>query len=307
MRTFAEMEAAVVRRAAENGDSVPRLALVASADEEGLEALRHAREKKLVQPILIGDARETRAIAEKVGLDLAGVELIDEGNLINACQIGASLCREGKADVLMKGLVKTADFFRPILHKETGIKRSPLLSTNTVVELSMLNRLLVVADAGMNIKPNLQEKAAIIDNAAACASLFCGRKPKAAVLCAVELVNEAMPDTLDAALLSKMSQRGQISSAIVDGPLAMDNTLSAKSAAIKGIVSEVAGDPDILIAPNIEAGNILIKTLVYVAQAPSANYIHGARVPVLVPSRSDGSDVKYNSILLALYMAAVEG
>jgi phosphate butyryltransferase len=178
------------------------------------------------------------------------------------------------------------------------------LSVNTVIELDVLDRMVVLSDAGMLIKPTLAEKAAMIENASVCASKIRGiKKPKAAVLCAVEVVNEAMPDTIDAALLAKMSDRGQIKGAIVDGPLGMDNALSKKAAEIKGISSEVAGDADILIVPDIETGNILVKSITYIAKTANASYIHGAKVPILAPSRSDGKEVKFHSILLAMYMA----
>jgi len=301
MRTFMDMQRAVMEKCTQTGKK--RAVLVASADLEGLEALHEAYTIGLVQPLLIGDEQKTRMLCADIGFDLSGVEVIDISNNIDACKAGVKLCKEGSGDILIKGQIKTADFLRPILNKETGIKTSRVLSINAVAELDILDRLVVITDVGMLIKPTLQEKVAQIENAAVCAARLSGRKPKAAVVCAVEVVNEAMPETVDAAILAKMSDRGQIKGAIVDGPLALDNALSKKAADIKGITSSVAGDADILVVPDIHSGNILIKSLTYISDTKNASYIHGALVPVLSPSRSDSRVNKFNSIILALFMA----
>lgn len=303
MRTFEEMLTIVLKKARYEGSR--RAVLVASADEEGIKALHHLSQLKIITPILVGNEKLTAAVCEKVGFDLADLTIINAPDPIEAAKVGVKLCREGKAEVLIKGQVKTADFFRTILDKQEGLSITSLLSVNTIVELDTLGRMVVITDAGMVIAPTLKEKVTLIEHAAQVAARLvpAGRKPKAAVLCAVEVVNEAMPDTIDAAILAKMSDRGQIRGAIVDGPLAMDNIISKAAAEKKGIVSEVAGDADIILVPNITTGNALVKTLTHIAHAKNGSYVAGAKVPIIASSRSNDADTKFNSILSALFMA----
>ena len=303
MRTFEDMLTVVLKRAQNEG--AKRAVLVASADREGLKALYRLHELRILSPILVGDEKATVEICKQVGFDLQDVNIIDVPEPIKASQLGVKMCREGNAEVLIKGQIKTADFFRTILNKQDGLSVTSMLSVNTIVELDSLDRMVVITDAGMVISPTLKEKAALIENAAQVAARLVpgGRKPKAAVLCAVEVVNEAMPDTIDAAILAKMSDRGQIKGAVVDGPLAMDNIISKQAAEMKGILSEVAGDADIILVPNITTGNALVKTLTHIANARNGSYVSGARVPILASSRSNDAETKFNSSLSALFMA----
>lgn len=303
MRTFEEMLADVTKKARIEG--VKRGVLVASADIEGIKALYRLHKLKILSPIMIGDKKATTEMCQQVGFDLNEVTFIDVPEPIEASKLGVKMCREGNAEVLIKGQIKTADYFRTILSKQDGLMITSMLSVNTIVELDILDRMIVITDAGMVIAPTLKEKAILIENAAQVAARLvpAGRKPKAAVLCAVEVVNEAMPETIDAAILAKMSDRGQIKGAIVDGPLAMDNIISKSAAEKKGIVSEVAGDADIILVPNITTGNALVKTLTHLAKAKNGSYVSGAGVPILASSRSNDADTKFNSILSALFMA----
>lgn len=303
MRTFEEMLTIVLKKARNEGSK--RAVLVASADVEGIKALHRLTQLKVLSPILVGNEKLTTVICEQVGIDMEDITIIDAPEPIEAAKVGVKLCREGKAEVLIKGQVKTADFFRTILDKQEGLSITSLLSVNTIVELDALDRMVVITDAGMVIAPSLKEKAALIEQAALIAARLVpsGRKPQAAVLCAVEVVNEAMPDTIDAAILAKMSDRGQIRGAIVDGPLAMDNIISKAAAEKKGIESAVAGDADIILVPNITTGNALVKTLTHLAHAKNGSYVAGAKVPIIASSRSNDADTKFNSILSALFMA----
>lgn len=302
MRTFEEMLTVVLKKARDEGSK--RAVLVASADEEGIKALYRLSQLKILSPIFVGNAKDTAEICNKIGFDKKDLTIINAPEPIEAVKIGVKLCRDGKAEVLIKGQVKTADFFRTILDKQEGLSVISLLSVNTIVELDILDRMVVITDAGMLIEPSLKEKAALIENAAQAAARLApiSRKPKAAVLCAVEVVNEAMRDTIDAAILAKMSDRGQIKGAIVDGPLAMDNIISKTAAEKKGIVSAVAGDADIILVPNITTGNSLVKTLTHIAHTKSGSYVAGAKVPIIASSRSNDADTKFNSILSAIFM-----
>ena len=213
------------------------------------------------------------------------------------------MVHDGKADVLMKGKVGTSDMLKHVLNKEYGLRTGKLLSHFAYFEVETYHKLIAVTDVAMNIAPNLTEKIAILNNSVRVLNNLGIEKPKVAVLGAIEKVNTEMSATLDAALLSKMNQRDQILNCIVDGPLAFDNAISFESARYKEIKSEVAGDTDLLFMPDIEVGNVLYKTLVFFAKAKVASMIVGASAPIVLTSRSDSEQAKFDSILLAAVAA----
>lgn len=275
-----------------------RMALAAANDHHALDAAYKAFKAGVVQPILVGDLKGINELAAKYNYDLTGIEIIDSPNANNAVEIAVKLVREGKAEILMKGNVSTGGLLKGVLNKEWGLRKGALLSHLAFFEIPAYHKLLAVTDVAMNIAPNLEAKMGILANSIEFMANLGMVNPKVAAICAVETVSEQMPATMEAAILSKMSQRGQLGKCIVDGPLAFDNAVSKESAQHKGIVSDVAGDADLLLLPDIEAGNVLYKALGFTG-AQLAAVIIGATVPIVLTSRSDSEDAKFNSILLA--------
>lgn len=269
-----------------------------AADEDVLESIKEASRKGIIKGILVGDKEKIERIASSLSMSLKEHEIIDVKDSIEACRMAVKLVSEGRADMLMKGLVQTADILKVVLDKEIGLRYGRTLSHVAVFE-SPYNRLILLTDAAMNIAPDLKAKIDIILNAVDVARAIGIDAPKVAALGAVETVNTDMQATLDAAVLSKMSERGQIKGVIIDGPLALDNALSIEAARHKGIISPVAGNADILLVPDIEAGNMLYKSITYIAKRKIAGIIMGAKKPIILTSRSDSSESKFNSILLA--------
>jgi phosphate butyryltransferase len=229
------------------------------------------------------------------------MEIIHEDNKTAAAITAVGLVRDGRADLVMKGLVESAVFLRGVLRKDMGLNRGNLISHVGVIESPFYHKLLLLSDGALNIAPGLAEKIGIIENAAALARCLGIERPKIALLAALEQVNpEKMPCTADAAILTQMNRRGRMQGCVLDGPLALDNALSAGSARIKNIESPVAGDADILIVPSIEAGNMLYKSLMYLGKAKSAGLILGTRTPVILTSRADSAETKRASIALAV-------
>ncbi len=282
------------------------IAVAGGQESEVLSAISDAVEKNLINAILIGDVEQMKSIAAKEKIDISHCELINEPNLKNTAKIAVKLIRDGKAQMLMKGLVGSAAFLKAILNKETGLASKRLLSHIAVFEVPTYPRLFLITDPAINIAPDLPQKVDICNNAIKVANAMGIEMPKIAALAAIEKVNyPKMPATLDAAALSKMSQRGQIK-AIIDGPLALDNALSPESCKIKGIKSDVGGEADILLAPDIEAGNILYKALQQLAQAKIGAIVMGAKCPVVLTSRSDSAETKLLSIALAAIVSGAE-
>ncbi len=279
-----------------------KIAVVAAHDDNVLASIKEVYEKGYGEPILIGDKEKIFSIAEQVGLDVSRINIIKEADDVQSARIAVNLINGGEADVLMKGMIMTADLMRVVLDRERGLRTNRVISHVGMFEVKNYPKLLFVTDAGINISPDLKQKAEIIQNAVYVANRLGIERPKVAVLSAVEVINPSMQSTVDAAVLSKMAQRGQITGCSVDGPLAMDNAINLDAALHKHIESEVAGDADILVAPNIEAGNILVKALVFLYKAKSCSVITGAKVPLVVTSRAEDSLSKYYSILLALAM-----
>lgn len=252
-----------------------------------------------IEPILVGDKDSIHNIAAQNNFDLTGVRVVHEPDSEMAIEIAVRMVRSNQADILMKGKVGTSNLLKGVLNKEWGLRSGSLLSHFAIFEVAAYHKLIAVTDVAMNIAPNLQDKIAIVNNSVACLNRLGVDMPKVAVLGAVEMVSENMQATLDAALLSKMNQRDQIRNCLIDGPLAFDNAISLESAIHKGIRSDVAGDTDLLLMPDIEVGNVLYKSMVFFAHAGVAAVILGATAPIVLTSRSDSDQAKYYSIVLA--------
>lgn len=277
-----------------------RIAVAAAHEQSALEAVVDAAAHGLAEPILIGDVAAMQRLAGTMAVDLSGFRMIDEPDFAASAAQAVALVRAGEADMLMKGLLDTAILLKAVLNKESGLNIGRLTSHVAVLAVPTYHKLLIITDAAINIAPDLAGKLDIIANAVQLARAIGIDNPKVAMLAAVEKVNpEKMPCTADAAILTQMNRRGQIKGCIVDGPLALDNAISVESARIKGIVSDVAGDADILVAPDIEAGNILYKCLLDLGQACGAGIVVGAAKPLILTSRADSAQTKLASIALA--------
>lgn len=293
--TFAELERAAKSQASK------RLVVAMAEDGDSLKAACHAAAQNVVEPVLVGDPEAIRKVAAEEGADTGGFRVVAARGEAQCAEQAVALIRSGEGDALMKGGLSTASLMRRVLASEGGLKASPVLSHVAIVQTSSYPKLLFMSDAALNIAPDLTTKIAILRNAVAVARRFGVERPKVAVIAAVEKVNpEAMPATADAALLAKMADRGQIEGCLVDGPFALDNALSAKSCEVKHITTQVGGDADVLLMPDIEAANVFYKTMVYLTDAKVAGLITGAQVPIVLPSRADSDDVKYLSILAAV-------
>ena len=276
-----------------------KLILAAAQDQHSLGAIIKAWKDNIIEPILVGDKEAIENICESYNYDITGVTIIHEPDIQRSVETAVKMVSNKQADILMKGKIGSATLLRCVLNKEWGLRTGNLLSHFALFEVETYHKVIAVTDVAMNIAPSLQDKIAIVNNSVACLNRLGYKMPKVAVLGAVEMVNENMKATLDAALLSKMNQRDQIKNCIIDGPLAFDNAVSLESAQLKGIKSEVAGDTDLLLMPDIEVGNVLYKSLVFFAQAKVASIILGAMVPIVLTSRSDSEQAKFDSILLA--------
>jgi len=298
IRTFEELEKAAKSKPSR------KLALAMAEEADALKAVTSAAVEGIVEPILVGNEEAITKIAGKEGLDLSPYRIVSAEGEQKCAAKAVELVREGEAAVLMKGKTPTAVIMRAILHRHGGLRGPSVLSHVSIIQIDRYPKLLIMSDPGINIAPDLNTKAAIIDNTVYVAHRLGIERPKVAVIAAVEKVNpKAMPVTVDAALLSKMSERGQISGCIVDGPLALDNALSRKSCETKGIQTEVGGDADILIMPDIEAANVFYKTLAHLTDAKIAALLIGAKVPIVMSSRADSDAIKYYSILGSVSIA----
>ena len=280
--------------------TVRRVAVAAAEDEHVLKAVQEALARGVATPLLVGDKEKVRAIAREIGLSLEGIEIVNnrEGAAISA-RLAVNKIRSGDADFLMKGFVSTGELLKAVLDKEEGLRSGQLLSHVAFFQSPYYHKVLCVTDAAMNIAPGLDEKAAIIGNAVAACHRLGIEHPKVAVAAAVETVNPKMEATLHAAKLKEMNQNGTLSGCIVDGPFAIDIAVNRKAARNKGIESEVAGDSDVILVPDIEAGNMFYKALNFLGGAVSAAVVMGASVPIVLASRSDAERSKLLSIALA--------
>lgn len=275
-----------------------KVAVVAAQDEHTLQAVFRARENDIVEPVLIGNAVEIKKILKKLNKNLNEENIIDVDGDVAAAKKAVELVLEDKVDFIMKGIIQTADLLRAVVDKEKGLRTGKVMSHFVINEIPNYHKLLVTTDGGMLMYPDLEQKKHIIENAVDTLISLGYDKPKVAVLAAVETVNPKMPETVDAAKLKAMNQSGEIINCIIDGPLSYDITMNKESAKIKGIDSQVCGDADILIVPNITTGNILGKCLVYSAGAKMAGFIVGAKVPIVLTSRGSSSEEKYLSLVL---------
>jgi len=276
-----------------------KLILAAAQDQHSLGAVLRAWKDNIIEPILVGDKESIQNICSSNNYDITGVRIIHEPDMEMAVEMSVKMVSNKQADVLMKGKIGTSTLLKHVLNKDYGLRTGNLLSHFALFEVETYHKVIAVTDVAMNIAPDMKDKISIINNSVSCLVKLGYTMPKVAVLGAVEMVNESMEATLDAALLSKMNQRDQIRNCIIDGPLAFDNAVSLESAQHKGIRSEVAGDTDLLLMPDIEVGNVLYKSLVFFARAKVAAVILGARVPIVLTSRSDSEQAKYDSILLS--------
>lgn len=280
-----------------------KVAVAVAQDKPVLEAIKDAKEIGLADAVLVGDKDKIAAVAKEIEMDLSGFEIIHEADPSKAALKAVELVSTGKADMVMKGLVDTANFLRAVLNKEIGLRTGKLMSHVAVFEVPGIDRLLFLTDAAFNMYPELKDKVDIVSNAVTVAKAVGIDTPKVAPVCAVEVVNPAMQATIDASILTKMNDRGQIKGCIIDGPLALDNALNEEAAKHKGITGPVAGKADILLMPNIESGNIMYKTLSYTTNSKSGALLVGTSAPVVLTSRNDSHETKMNAIALAALVA----
>jgi len=298
MNTFKEV------RDATKDYPVKVLAVVEATDVTVLSALKMSHDVNLAKAVLFGRKSEIEKAARQCSFSLDGVSIRETRDEIDSAHEAALCVREGKADILMKGHIHTDDFLRGVLDKEAGLRSGQFMSH--VFILQREGKLLLVSDGAMNIAPIFEDKARIILNALHLAEILKIEQPRVAVLAAVELVNPRMPATLDAACLHKMNDRKQFSpDCFLEGPFALDNAVDEKAARSKGITGNVPGKADILIVPNIESGNMLVKSFVYFAGGKVAGVLVGASVPVVLTSRADSDESKFNSIAVAVLMSGV--
>ena len=280
-----------------------KVSVAVAQDEPVLEAIKAAKEQGIADAILVGDKDKIKEIASSIGMDLTQFEVIHEPDAKKAALFAVQLVSSGRADMVMKGLVDTATFLRSVLNKEVGLRTGKIMSHVAVFEIEGFDRLIFLTDAAFNTYPDLKAKIQIVQNSVSVAHA-CGIEcPKVAPVCAVEVVNPDMPATVDASLLAKMSDRGQIKGCIVDGPLALDNALSEEAAHHKGITGPVAGKADIIMLPNIETANVMYKTLTYTSKSRNGGILVGTSAPVILTSRADSFETKVNSIALAAVVA----
>ena len=270
-----------------------KLSVAVAQDEPVLEAVKAAKDRGIAEAILVGDKDKIEEVAAKIDMDLTAFEIVHEADVKKATLKAIELVSSGTADMVMKGLVDTATFLR------VGLRTGKLMSHVSVFEVEGIDRLILLTDAAFNTYPDLKQKVQIINNSVMVAKACGIENPKVAPVCAVEVVNPDMPATIDAALLSKMSDRGQIKGCIVDGPLALDNALSEEAAHHKGVTGPVAGKADILVLPNIDVANVMYKSLTYTAQTKNGGILVGTSAPVILTSRADSFETKVNSIALA--------
>lgn len=284
-----------------------RVAIAYPCDAASLGAAIEAARAGLIVSLLVGPEARMRALAKAHGLDLSACECIDTPDAPKAAAVkAASLCRDGSAAAMMKGSLHTDELLGAAVAREAGLRGNTRASHAFVMDVPGVNRPLVLTDCVVNIAPGLMDKRDIVQNAVDFAKAIGIAVPHVAILSAVETINPAIESTLDAAALCKMAERGQITGAVLDGPLAYDNAVSAASAANKGIVSAVAGRPDVLLLPNLEAGNMVYKQLVYMAGADCAGLVLGMQVPIILTSRSDSIKARVTSCALAVLMAGRE-
>jgi len=272
-------------------------------EKTALEGAIDAGQKGLITPILVGPTKRIQEIAKTSGIDLGQVEIIDTPHSHESAAKAVQLVREGKAELLMKGSLHTDELLSAVVAKETGLRTARRISHAFIMDAPNYHKVFLVTDAAINIAPGLEDKVDICQNAIDLCESLGVKNPKVAILAAVETVTSKMPATIDAAALCKMADRGQIRNGQLEGPLAFDNAISKQAAETKGIHSDVAGDPDILLVPDLESGNMLAKQLTFLAGAESAGLVLGARVPIILTSRADSVRSRIASCAVAMLVA----
>ena len=275
-------------------------AVVHPCEASALRGAVEAQEHGLIEPIYVGPAARIREVAAEAGVDVGAAQVVDAPHSHGSAARAVELVRLGQAELLMKGSLHTDELLAAVVARESGLRTGRRISHAFVMDVPTYHKVLIVTDAAINIAPTLEDKVDICQNAIDLARSLGVEQPKVAILAAVDTVNSKMPATLDAAALCKMAERGQIRGALLDGPLAFDNAISLDAARTKGIDSKVAGDPDILLTPDLEAGNILAKLLTYLSKADSAGLVLGARVPIILTSRADSVRARIASCAVAM-------
>lgn len=279
------------------------LALVFPLSEVAMRGACDAADAALAHPTLIGPEDKLHTLAASLNLDISRFTVIHAGTEVEAAEAGVALCRSGKADVLMKGSLHTDHLMHAVMHDKTGLRTARRVSHVFVLDVPAYPHMLLISDAAINIYPTLEDKADIVRNAIELAHVLGVAEPRVAILSAVETVTPKIVSTIDAASLCKMADRGQITGGILDGPLGFDNAVNLKAAKIKHIQSPVAGKADILIVPDLEAGNMLAKQLEYLAESEAAGIVLGTRVPIILTSRADSAKSRLASCAVALLLA----
>ena len=288
----------IIKFAKERGPKT--ISVACCQDEDVLIAVENGRKEHIVNAILIGDIDKTKKIAKNLNINLDNYELIDIKDMSEACLKAVELVSNGKADMVMKGLVDTSIILKAVLNKEVGLRTGNILSHVAVFDIEGYDRLFFITDAAMNLAPDVNGKKQIIENACSVARALDIEEPKVALICAKENVNPKMKDTVEAKELEDMYLRGEIKNCIVGGPFALDNAISEEAAKHKGMNHPVAGKADILVVPDIEAGNVLYKSITYFAKCENAGLIVGAKAPIILTSRADSDKTKLNSIALGV-------
>jgi phosphate butyryltransferase len=292
--TFDQLLEAALERAPK------RVAIVGGGQRQTLHAARLARGLGLAHCILIDDADRLHSVAAEEGIELGGMELIEERDMVRAAYRSVEMVHAEEVDLVMNGRALPVELMKAALDRDKGLRMGKVITDVSVFEIPGFDRLIFVSDVAIVVSPNLAQKVAIVQNAIDTAIELGVERPRVAILAATEMVNPEMPANMDAANLSKMAERGQIRGGLVDGPLALDNAISLKAAQMKDIKSQVAGHADILITPDVESGNILAKALAYFAKGRMAGVVVGAKCPIVMPSRSDPPQQKMLSLALGV-------
>ena len=279
-------------------------AIVHPTSHAVLQSLREALAQNLVDPVLVGPERKIRAAAEEAGLDISPFRLVPTEHSHAAADTAVALARAGEVSALVKGHLTTEELMESAVRHGTGIRTARRMSHVFVMEVATYPKLLMITDAAINVVPDLDAKRDIVQNAIDLCQALGVARPKVAIMSAVEKVNSRLRSTIDAAALCKMADRGQITGGLLDGPLAFDNAISAEAAREKGILSQVSGDADIMLVPDLEAGNLMAKQLSYLAHAQAAGIVLGGRVPIALTSRSEHSYGRFASIAVASLLIA---
>lgn len=284
-----------------------KMSVALAQDVDVLESVKDATELGIISPILVGNKDEIERIAKSIDFDLSSSEIIHELDMTKAARIATELVSSKKAQILMKGLVDTSILLKQVLDSEIGLRTGSVISHVALIGVETYHKLFAITDGAMILAPNIDVKKQIIENAVEVFHALGVEEPKVAVLAAKEKVNEKMEATVHARDLKEMNLAGEIKGCIVDGPFALDNAVSLHSAQVKGIDSPVAGDADILLAPNIETGNVLYKSMTFLANAQSAGIIVGTKAPIVLTSRADDDEAKLNSIALGAMLCEPGG